>query len=66
MGLIKLFRALWYLLHDSPATLEDFQCITKSNVFMLQFCSARWVEDVRVAERVIETWPNVVKYVNET
>ena len=33
---------------------------------MLQFCSTRWVEDVIVAERAVEIWPNVVKYVNET
>ena len=40
--------------------------ITKSNVFMLQFCSSSWVEDALVAERAVEIWPNVVKYVNET
>ena len=33
---------------------------------MLQFCSCRWVEGVLVAERAVEVWPNVVKYVNET
>ena len=65
-GLAKLLRALWYLFHDSPARRDDFQSITKSNVFMLQFCSTRWVEDVIVAERAVEIWPNVVKYVNET
>ena len=65
-SLLKLFRVLWYLFHGSPARREDFQFITKRNVLMLQFCSSRWVEDVLVAERAVEIWPNVVKYVNET
>lgn len=65
-GVAKLLRAIWYLFHDSPARRDDFQSITKSNVFGLQFCSTRWVEDVPVAERAIAIWPNIVKYVNET
>ena len=64
-SLSKLYRVLWYLFHGS-ARREDFPCIAKSNVFMLQFCFSRWVEDILVAERGVEIWPNVVKYVNET
>ena len=65
-GLSKLFLVLWYLFRGYPTRREDFQRKTKSNVFMLQFCSSRWVEDVLVAKRAVEIWPNVVKYVNKT
>ena len=32
---------------------------------MLQFCSTLWIEDVRVAERVVEIWTNICKYIED-
>jgi hypothetical protein len=52
-NLERLLRAIWYLFADSPARRADFKEITKTEVFGLQFCSTRWVEDVCVAERAI-------------
>ena len=34
-----------------------------STVFPLKFCATQWVEDDRVAERALEIWPNVEKYI---
>ena len=58
-----LLRALWYLFHDSPARRDDYTTVTGSTVFPLKFCSTRWIEDDRVAERALEVWPNVEKYI---
>ena len=56
-------RALWYLFHDSPARRDDYTTVTGSTVFPLKFCATQWVEDSRVAERALEIWPNVEKYI---
>ena len=32
-------------------------------IYPLTFCATRWVEDERVAERTVENWPNIEKYV---
>ena len=58
-----LLRALWYQFHDSPARGDDYTTVTGSTVFPLKFCATRWIEDHRVAERALEIWPNVEKYI---
>ena len=60
----SLLRSLWYLFANSPARQEDYTAITDSKEFPLQFCSTRWVEDVPVAERAIDIWPNICKYLD--
>ena len=62
-NLANILRALWQLFHDTPARREDFNHITGTNVYPLQFCQHRWVEDVRVAERALHIWPHINKYV---
>ena len=62
----KLLRSLFYLFDDSPGRREDFIQITKSECFPKPFCATRWLDDLPVAHRTIETWPNIVKYVSET
>ena len=57
-------RSLWQLFHDTPAWREDFVKLTVSTVFPLKFCPHRWVEDVVVAERAHQMWPNIKKYVS--
>ena len=59
-----LMRSLWQLFHDTPAWREDFVKLTWSTVFPLKFCPHRWVEDVVVAERAHQMWPNIKKYVS--
>ena len=53
---------MWYLFVDAPARREDYETITKSTVYPLHFCATRWLEDVPVAERAIQIWPDTVKY----
>lgn len=60
----NLLRSLWYLFSDSPARRADYTSTTGSGQFPLQFCSTRWIEDVPVAERAIEIWNDICKYVN--
>ncbi|KAK0131540.1 hypothetical protein N1851_033715 [Merluccius polli] len=60
----KLLRALHFLFHNVPARREDYTNITGSSCFPLSFCGHRWVENVPVAERVLEVWPMIQKYVD--
>ena len=59
-----LMRSLWQLFHDTPVRREDFVKPTGSTVFPLTFCPHRWVEDVVMAERAHQLWPNINKYVS--
>lgn len=61
----KLLLALYHLFKDSPARREDYTKISGSSVYPLKFCSHRWLENVPVAERALQVWPNVRKYVKE-
>lgn len=58
-----LLTSLYYLFHDSPARREDYSTITKAEVFPKKFCAHRWVENGPVAERALEIWKHVQKYV---
>ena len=60
----KLSMGCFTLLHDSPDRGTDYTSITGSTVFPLSFGSTRWVEDKKVAERLISIWPSIVKIVN--
>ena len=57
-----LLKGSFQLLHDTPARRTDYISVT-SNLFPLPFCGIRWVEDLKVAERVLEVWPNIAKIV---
>lgn len=59
----NLLRSLWQLFHDSPARREDFVTITENRLFPLRFCPHRW-EDIKVAERAFQIWPDVKKFVS--
>ena len=54
----KLFRGV-------PARFADFKLITGTDVIPSSFCGICWIEDKRVAERLVDIWPNIVKYINE-
>ena len=58
-----LLRALWYLFHDTPARRDDYKQVTGSAMFPLKFCATQWIEDDRVAQRALEIWPHVEKYI---
>ena len=60
----KTLSSLYWLFKDSPARREDYIKTTGSSVFPLKFCQHRWLENVSVAERALEVWPHMVKFVN--
>ena len=55
--------SFWWLFKDSPARRDDFLEVTRSSIFPLKFCSHRWVENVPVAERALEIFPQMLAYV---
>ena len=55
-----MLKGAYQLLHDTPARREDCETITKSVPYP-HFCSTRWVENRRVADRLVEIWPNIMK-----
>ena len=57
----NILKGGFNLLHDSPARREDFQVVTKSNVYPLYFFATRWVENKCVADMMVEVWPNIKK-----
>ena len=61
-----LLKACGKLFRGSPARYAEYKSITGSNVMPALFCGTRWVEDKKVAERLVEIWPNIVKYITET
>ena len=57
-------NCLYWLFKDAPARREDYITVTGSTIFALKFCPHRWVENVPVAERALEIWDNVKRYVS--
>lgn len=60
----SILKSLFYVFDESPARRADFTTYTGCEVFPLSFCGTRWIDDRPVAERAIELWPHVTKYVN--
>ena len=60
-----LLKSLYSHLHEIPTRREDYTKMTGSEVFPLQFCGHRWLEDKRVAERAVEMWPSLTTYITE-
>lgn len=60
-----ILRSLWYLFHDTYSRRTAYTEITGSDLFPLQFVATRWTEDLSVAERAIEIWPNIGKYIKK-
>ena len=44
-GLKKVLKAAYYILHDSPARRDNYNSISGSTVYPLNFCATRWVLD---------------------
>ena len=58
----NLLRSLYYLFSD---LLQDMKITPELPVlpFSTSVFSTRWVEDVPVAERAVEMWTNICKYI---
>ena len=57
-------KAIYKLLHDSPARRADYISVTGSTLFPFSFCGTRWVEDKKVADRTVEIWVNTCKIID--
>jgi hypothetical protein len=62
-AICDILSSLYKLFKDSPARREDFVNVTGSDKFPLKLCKVRWVENGSVANRAIDIWPEVVKFV---
>ena len=52
--------AMWKIFAQSPSRRADTESQTSGN-YPLQFCSHRWAENEKVAQRAIVGWPGIVK-----
>ena len=59
-------KAIHNLFDESHSKREDYQNFTGSKVFPVPFCGHEWMEDRKAADRALDVWPNIAKYVNET
>ena len=62
-GVESVLSALHWLFSDSPARREGYTTITCSQIFPLKYYKHRWLENVPVAQRALDIWPNVCSYV---
>ncbi len=59
----KPLSSLYILFEDIPTRREDYEKESGVNLYPLQYCSHRWVENATVFNRTIEVLPHVLKYV---
>ena len=64
-GIDSILKALHNLFDKSLAKQEDFRKTTKTDVFPLQFCGHRWLEDKKVADRALEITLHITTYISE-
>ena len=60
----KNFKGSFQLLHDSSARRAESSSVTGLDIFPLYFYAARWIEDKKVADRLLELWENFLKSMN--
>ena len=65
-GIDTLQKTLHNFFDESPAKRKDCTKITGSEIFPLQFCGHRWLEDKSVAERALHIWPQITAYIRGT
>ena len=54
------------LFKESLARHADYASLTESKIFPLKHCEIRWLENTTVAEKAIEIFENVKKYVKQS
>ena len=60
----KTLKGCFTLPHNSPARGSDCTSITGSIVFPILFCTIKWCDDKKAAERLIIILPSILKIVN--
>lgn len=59
----KILKAMYKIFDKAPGRRGDYEKLTKGT-YPLQFCSHRWAENKRVADRAIDIWDDIVLVVN--
>ncbi|XP_063229695.1 uncharacterized protein LOC134534921 [Bacillus rossius redtenbacheri] len=57
--------SIYWLFKDSPARREDYLNLSVNKKLPSKFCKHRWLENVPAAERALEIWDDLKKYVGE-
>ena len=60
-NLKKILKAMWQILHDSPARRDDLVFETDADVYPLPFCGTHWVENKQVSDHAFLVWSNIIK-----
>ena len=60
----KILKAAYYLFKDSPARSFDFKQTNSERLTPKKFCPTRWIENLPVAERVVEMWSDLKSYID--
>lgn len=60
---VVFLRSMYNLFKNVPARRADYVNFTGSTLFLLKFCSVRWLENGKALARALQVLPNVVKYV---
>lgn len=63
-GVEDVLKSLYYLFKESPARREDFFKVTEASKLPLKFCGHRWLENVPAAERALQIWPAILRYLS--
>ncbi|GBL91661.1 hypothetical protein AVEN_71317-1 [Araneus ventricosus] len=61
----SILSSLYWLFKDAPVRREDLMKLSSSEKFPSKFCCHRWLENVPCAERAIENWTDICKYVSK-
>ena len=57
-----MMQSVYSLFNETPARRKDYTRVTGSSVFGRNFCNTPWLENVPVAERVLDMWDNLPTY----
>lgn len=60
---VEFLRAIYNIFKDVPSRRGDFKGITGCSTFPIKFCSIRWIENARVAERALQIFPKIEEYI---
>ncbi|KAH9362625.1 hypothetical protein HPB48_001278 [Haemaphysalis longicornis] len=64
--IVVFLRSIYNLFKNVPACRADYVGLTGSTLFLLKFCSVRWLQNSKVIARALQVLPNLVTYVDHS
>ncbi|GBN18113.1 hypothetical protein AVEN_73464-1 [Araneus ventricosus] len=61
----SILSSLYWLFKDAPIRRGGLMKLSSSEKFPLKFCCHRWLENEPCAERALEIWTDICKYVSK-